>query len=94
MIDITLPPDQTEGTTNVVGKWFKAVPYNVKRDDQRIDYEEVEQLAHQHKPKVIIAGGSAYPRFLPFQLTTSAFSPSPPDARSAPSETSVCSSPR
>ncbi len=52
---------------NLSGKWFKPVPYNVKRDDQRIDYEEVEQLAHQHKPKVIIAGGSAYPRVIDFK---------------------------
>ncbi|QIB35884.1 serine hydroxymethyltransferase [Ancylobacter pratisalsi] len=48
------------------GKWFKPVPYSVRRDDQRIDYEEVAQLADQHKPKVIIAGGSAYPRHIDF----------------------------
>ncbi len=48
------------------GKWFKPVPYNVRRDDQRIDYEEVAQLADQHKPKVIVAGGSAYPRHIDF----------------------------
>ncbi|QFR32291.1 serine hydroxymethyltransferase [Ancylobacter sp. TS-1] len=48
------------------GKWFKPVPYNVRRDDQRIDYEEVAKLADEHKPKVIVAGGSAYPRHIDF----------------------------
>ena len=48
------------------GKWFKPVPYSVRRDDQRIDYEEVAKLADEHKPKVIIAGGSAYPRHIDF----------------------------
>jgi glycine hydroxymethyltransferase len=52
---------------NMSGKWFKPVPYNVRRDDQRIDMEEVETLAKQHKPKVIIAGGSAYPRIIDFK---------------------------
>lgn len=51
---------------NMSGKWFKAVPYNVKRDDQRIDYDEAEQIAREVKPKVIIAGGSAYPRVIDF----------------------------
>ncbi len=48
------------------GKWFKPIPYNVRRDDQRIDYEEVARLADEHKPKVLIAGGSAYPRHIDF----------------------------
>jgi len=52
---------------NMSGKWFKPVPYNVRRDDHLIDMEEVEQLAHQHKPKLIIAGGSAYPRIIDFK---------------------------
>jgi len=52
---------------NMSGKWFKPVPYNVRRDDQRIDMEEVEKLAQQHKPKLIIAGGSAYPRVIDFK---------------------------
>ena len=51
---------------NMSGKWFKAVPYGVRRDDQRIDYDEVETLAHDAKPKIIIAGGSAYPRVIDF----------------------------
>jgi glycine hydroxymethyltransferase len=52
---------------NVSGKWFKAVPYGVRRDDHRIDMEEVRRLAEQHKPKVIVAGGSAYPRIIDFR---------------------------
>ena len=52
---------------NMSGKWFKPVSYGVKRDDQRIDYEELGNLARQHKPKVIIAGGSAYPRIIDFK---------------------------
>ncbi|MGU3494002.1 serine hydroxymethyltransferase [Xanthobacteraceae bacterium A53D] len=51
---------------NMSGKWFNAVAYGVREDDQRIDYEVVAQLADQHKPKVIVAGGSAYPRFIDF----------------------------
>jgi glycine hydroxymethyltransferase len=51
---------------NMSGKWFKAVPYSVNESDQRIDYEALEKLAHEHKPKVIVAGGSAYPRTLDF----------------------------
>ncbi|MBN8964552.1 MAG: serine hydroxymethyltransferase [Rhizobiales bacterium] len=52
---------------NVSGKWFKAVPYGVRRDDQRIDMDEVARLAEQHKPKVIVCGGSAYPRIIDFR---------------------------
>ena len=51
---------------NMSGKWFKVVPYGVRRDDQRIDMEEVAALAQQHRPKVILAGGSAYPRIIDF----------------------------
>src|SRR5690349_19460115 len=46
---------------NLSGKWFKPVAYNVRRDDQRIDMDEVARLAKEHRPKLIIAGGSAYP---------------------------------
>src|SRR6202521_2819477 len=52
---------------NMSGKWFKVVPYNVRRDDQRIDMDEVAKLAREHRPKLIIAGGSAYPRFIDFK---------------------------
>jgi glycine hydroxymethyltransferase len=51
---------------NYSGKWFKVVPYKVRRQEHRIDMDEVSALARQHKPKVIIAGGSAYPRFIDF----------------------------
>jgi glycine hydroxymethyltransferase len=51
---------------NLSGKWFKVVPYNVRRQDHRIDMDEVETLAKEHKPKLIIAGGSAYPRIIDF----------------------------
>jgi glycine hydroxymethyltransferase len=51
---------------NLSGKWFKVVPYNVRRQDHRIDMDEVETLAKQHKPKLIVAGGSAYPRIIDF----------------------------
>jgi glycine hydroxymethyltransferase len=52
---------------NMSGKWFNPVPYGVRRDDHRIDMDEVASLARQHKPKVIIAGGSAYPRIIDFR---------------------------
>lgn len=42
---------------NMSGKWFNAVPYNVRPDDHRIDIDEVRKLAREHKPKIIIAGG-------------------------------------
>lgn len=48
------------------GKWFNAVQYGVRREDYRLDYAQVEALAHEHKPKVIIAGYSAYPRAVDF----------------------------
>jgi glycine hydroxymethyltransferase len=52
---------------NMSGRWFKPVPYSVRRDDHRIDMDEVIKLAREHKPKVIIAGGSAYPRIIDFR---------------------------
>jgi glycine hydroxymethyltransferase len=52
---------------NMSGKWFKPVPYGVRRDDHRIDMDEVERLAKEHRPKMIIAGGSAYPRIIDFR---------------------------
>jgi glycine hydroxymethyltransferase len=52
---------------NLSGKWFKVVPYNVRHDDHRIDMDEVAVLAREHRPKAIIAGGSAYPRFIDFK---------------------------
>ena len=51
---------------NLSGKWFNAVQYGVREEDGQIDFDEVEKLAQEHKPKLIIAGGSAYPRFIDF----------------------------
>jgi glycine hydroxymethyltransferase len=48
------------------GKWFNAVQYGVRRDDDCIDFDQVEALAKEHKPRLIIAGGSAYPRHIDF----------------------------
>jgi glycine hydroxymethyltransferase len=51
---------------NFSGKLFKIIPYGVSKKDERIDYAELEALAIQHKPKMILAGASAYPRILEF----------------------------
>ena len=51
---------------NLSGKWFNAVQYGVRRQDGLTDFDEVERLAKEHQPKLIIAGGSAYPRFIDF----------------------------
>lgn len=51
---------------NQSGKWFNAVQYGVGEDDALIDYDEVERLAKEHKPQLIIAGASAYPRVIDF----------------------------
>ncbi len=48
------------------GKWFDAIQYGVREDDHRIDFDQVEALAKEHRPKLIIAGGSAYPRIIDF----------------------------
>ena len=52
---------------NQSGKWFNAVQYGVRRKDSLIDFDEVEALAKLHKPKLIIAGGSAYARVIDFK---------------------------
>lgn len=51
---------------NFSGKYYRIVPYGVRKDTETIDYEELESLARQHKPKLIIAGASAYPRTIDF----------------------------
>ncbi|HBR68118.1 MAG TPA: serine hydroxymethyltransferase [Rhodospirillaceae bacterium] len=52
---------------NQSGKWFNAIQYGVRKEDALIDYDEVEKLAKEHKPKMIIAGASAYPRHIDFK---------------------------
>jgi glycine hydroxymethyltransferase len=52
---------------NFSGKTYTIVPYGVRRDDERIDYDELAKLAREHRPKMIIAGGSAYARIIDFK---------------------------
>jgi len=52
---------------NLSGKWFNAVHYGVRRDDGYIDYDQAGRLAREHKPRLIIAGGSAYARIIDFK---------------------------
>ena len=66
-LNLTAGGHLTHGSpVNLSGRWFKPVPYSVRRDDHRIDIDEVRRLAREHRPKVIIAGGSAYPRIIDF----------------------------
>jgi glycine hydroxymethyltransferase len=66
-LDLAAGGHLTHGSpVNLSGKWFKPVPYGVRRDDHRIDMEQVARLAEEHKPKLIIAGGSGYPRYWDF----------------------------
>jgi glycine hydroxymethyltransferase len=51
---------------NFSGKFYEIVPYGVRKDDERIDYEEFERLAEEHKPRLIVVGASAYPRVIDF----------------------------
>jgi len=52
---------------NFSGRMYKFVPYGVKKEDERIDYEELEKLAKEHSPKMIVAGASAYSRIIDFE---------------------------
>jgi glycine hydroxymethyltransferase len=52
---------------NFSGRMYKFIPYGVRKDDERIDYDEIEKLAHEHKPKMIVAGASAYSRIIDFE---------------------------
>jgi glycine hydroxymethyltransferase len=66
-LDLAAGGHLTHGSpANQSGKWFKVAPYTVRKEDQRIDYDAVEELANEHKPKLIIAGGSAIPRQIDF----------------------------
>ncbi|XAS77743.1 serine hydroxymethyltransferase [Dermatophilaceae bacterium Sec6.4] len=59
----------THGTkVSFSGKWFNAVGYGVEKDSENIDYAEVERLAKEHRPKIILAGGSAIPRLIDFEF--------------------------
>jgi glycine hydroxymethyltransferase len=66
-LDLAAGGHLTHGSpVNVSGKWFKVAPYTVRREDQLIDMDEVARIAREAKPKVIVAGGSAYARFWDF----------------------------
>ena len=66
-LDLAAGGHLTHGSpVNMSGKWFNAVPYGVRRDDQRLDMDEVRRLARENKPKLIIAGATAYPRHWDF----------------------------
>jgi glycine hydroxymethyltransferase len=67
-LDLAAGGHLTHGSSvNLSGKWFKPVSYGVRPEDHRIDMDAVAKLAEEHKPKMIIAGGSAYPRFWDFE---------------------------
>ncbi len=51
---------------NISGKYYKVMPYGVRRDTEQIDYDQAAALALEHQPKVIMIGASAYPRFIDF----------------------------
>jgi glycine hydroxymethyltransferase len=53
---------------NQSGSWFKVIHYGVRQDDERLDYDQVRDLALKHRPKLIIAGASAYPRIIDFKV--------------------------
>ena len=62
-LDLNSGGHLTHGSpVNMSGKWFNPIPYGVRKDDELLDMEQVEKLAHEHKPKLIIAGGTAYSR--------------------------------
>lgn len=67
-LDLAAGGHLTHGSpVNQSGKWFNAVSYTVDKQTHQIDFNEVQALANQHKPKLIIAGGSAYPRIIDFK---------------------------
>ncbi len=72
--DIVLGPNLSHGghltagsPVNFSGKFYSIVAYGVRRDTERIDLDQVRDLARQHRPKLIIAGGSAFPRAIDFK---------------------------
>nr|WP_257541781.1 MULTISPECIES: serine hydroxymethyltransferase [unclassified Sphingobium] len=66
-LDLACGGHLTHGSpVSLSGRWFEVVPYNVREDDERIDYDELERLARENRPRLIFAGGSAYPRGIDF----------------------------
>jgi glycine hydroxymethyltransferase len=66
-LDLAAGGHLTHGSpVNISGKWFKVAPYTVRREDQIIDMDEVARIARESRPKLIVAGGSAYARFWDF----------------------------
>ncbi len=66
-LDLNSGGHLTHGSpVNMSGKWFKPIPYGVRKDDELLDMEQVERLAREHRPKLIIAGGTAYSRIWDF----------------------------
>jgi glycine hydroxymethyltransferase len=67
-LDLAAGGHLTHGSpVNMSGKWFKVVPYGVRREDQLLDYDEIERIARANKPKLILAGGTAYSRLWDFK---------------------------
>ena len=67
-LDLAAGGHLTHGSpVNMSGKWFKVAPYNVREDDQLLDYDEIERIAHEARPKLILAGGTAYSRYWDFK---------------------------
>ncbi|RIA55863.1 serine hydroxymethyltransferase [Dichotomicrobium thermohalophilum] len=66
-LDLSAGGHLTHGAApNISGKWFNAIHYGVRKEDALIDFDQVEALAKEHRPKIILAGGSAYPRQIDF----------------------------
>jgi glycine hydroxymethyltransferase len=67
-LDLSAGGHLTHGSpVNMSGKWFKVAPYGVRREDQLLDYDEVARIAHETRPKLILAGATAYSRFWDFK---------------------------
>jgi len=66
-LDLACGGHLTHGSpVSLSGRWFKVAPYSVREDDERIDYDELDRLAREARPRLIFAGGSAYPREIDF----------------------------
>lgn len=68
-MDLSAGGHLTHGSpVNQSGAWFKVIHYGVRKEDERIDYDQVRDLALKHRPKLVIAGASAYPRIIDFRI--------------------------